>query len=144
MKALKEIWKLKVGKFTIIWLIVMIFFSALLWVVKDVYIRISMLFILFSVASIPLWVVSYFILKKQRRIKINGKYLFRYGRIFEFLFFLFLFAATFFLTFYSRYLDNVQSSSDFLYFFSAGLGLMFFLINAIISGYFNYIFGFHD
>lgn len=144
MKTLKEIWKLNVGKFLIIWLFLMILVAIFLWTINDIYLLISMFFVIVSITSVPIWVVGYFIFKKQRRIKINGKYRFKHKRIFEFIFFLFLFAATFFLTMYSKYMDNVKSSNDFLFFLSAGLGLMFFLINAIISGYFHYIFGFHD
>ena len=144
MKTLKEIWKIKVVKFLIIWLFLMILVSIYLWTITDIYILISMFFVIVSIMSIPIWVACYYILKKQRRVKIRGKYQFKHGRIFEFIFFLFLFAATFFLTMYSRYMDNVKSSNDFLFFLSAGLGLMFFLINAIISGYFHYVFGFHD
>jgi len=144
MKTLKEIWKLKVGKFVIIWLFLIILVVIYLWTITDIYLLISLFFILISIASVPIWVVGYFIFKKQRRIKINGKYRFKHKRIFEFIFFLFLFTATFFLTMYSKYMGNVKSSSDFLFFLSAGLGLMFFLTNAIISGYFHYIFGFHD
>lgn len=144
MLTLKELWELKVGKLLITWLFAMIFYSTYLWMIEDIFIKISLLFLGFSIASIPLWIAGYAILKRKRRIRINRKYIFKYGRIFEFLFFLFLFCATFFLTFFSIYLNDIQSSRDFFFFLTAGLGLMFFLINAIISGYFHYVFGFHD
>jgi len=144
MIALREFWKLKIGKFLIMWLIGIIIFSVFLWIIDDIYLKIALYFIGFSIFSIPIWVSVGVSLKKRKRIKINGKFVFKCGRIFEYIFILFLFCATFFLTYYSVYLNNIQNSSDFFYFFSAGIGLMFFLVNAIISGYFHYVLGFHD
>lgn len=98
---------------------------------------ISFYFIIATVATVPIWLAVYFIIKTNK-VKVKS-------RPFEFLFFILLFAATFFITAYFSYLrPGIETSEDFFNLFGAGIGLVFFMINAAISGYFHYILGYHD
>lgn len=98
---------------------------------------ISFYFIIATVATIPIWLAVNFLIKVNK-VKIKS-------RPFEFLFFILLFATTFFITAYFSYLGpGIENSEGFLKLFGAGIGLVFFMSNAAISGYFHYILGYHD
>ena len=141
----REIWKLRVGKFLYLWLIAMIFYTIILQIIDDLFTKILLLFIGYTIAPIPAWVAIHHIVKKRsKKIRIRGEYKyyrFRYGRIFEYVFFIFLFCATFFGTFFSVYM---QESSQFNQLLITGLAIMCFTVNAIFAGYFHYVCGFHE
>lgn len=138
-KKIRELLKLKELKLLVIYEI----FIIVLVVIKQflnvtIVNLISFSFIIAIVATIPIWFLANFLIKRNKiKFKSNP---------FEFLFFILLFASTFFITAYFSYLGhgNIETSEDFFFLFGAGIGLVFFMINAAISGYFHYILGYHD
>ena len=97
--------------------------------------QIILLFFGFAVMTIPIWASIYYFNHKKVTTTKNGKHIpnFKHGRIFEFLFFLFV--ATFLSTaFYAR-------SVNLLY---TGLMIIAFTINGFACGMLHYIYGFHE
>jgi hypothetical protein len=134
---LKELWKLKIGKFLYIWLVFMIIYVISILLIKDIFLLLVLYFLAFSIFTIPLWYVGYYLLNKKVAITRQGKHIpnFKHGRIFEYIFFSFLFIASFLGTgFYANTVNVLYT----------GIIITIFTVNALISGYFHYILHFHD
>ena len=142
--SFKEMWDNKETRYLFLYGLLLFFSIFLLEFIANILINRSLLILYGSMMTIPVWIGIYYKFKNLRKVKINGKFRFGYGRIFEYIFFLFLFGASFFLTFITYFSKEYYTINEFDELINVLLGFSFFLINAIISGYFHYVLEFHD
>ncbi len=137
---LAEITKNQLKKFLYIWVIAMIIYSIISLysiLINDVFLSIILGFIAFSIFLIPVWLLLILYFNGKVTVTRQGKHIpnFKHGRIFEYVFFSFLFVDSFLSTaFYAK-------SANVLY---TGLLITVFTMNALFAGYCHYILHFHD
>ena len=134
--VIRELWRLRLGKFLYLCIAIIIIYFIILWFIEDFFTKVILFFIGYSIVTVPTWIIGYYLIKKG----FDEKQKFKHHNMFEFMFFLFLFCATFFLTFFVNYIGT----EELVQLIIAGSSLMFFLVNAICAGLFHYSFGFHD
>ena len=135
---MKPLSKSQVLKILFIWIVIIggISISNYIFVINT-FQKIVILFFLYSIGMFPLWLIGYVYLNNKVAITREGKHIpnFKHGRIFEYVFFSFLFVASFLSTaFYSQNANPLYT----------GLMIAVFTSNALASGYFHYICHFHD
>lgn len=133
----KELWKLPVGKFLYIWLIGATIYAIYVLVIDDILLKMTLGFYGIAVAPLPIWVGWGYLLKKKK--DETGK--FEYHRIFEYIFFVCLFLASFSGTFFAVYVQENGQLDRLLF---TGLAIGAFTFNGLIVGLLHFVYGLHD
>jgi hypothetical protein len=134
----KEIWEYNTeGKLFIIWIPILCIFLIVDILITDFATKVMLTIFGYATILVPFWLFGIFYLKKKRK-DLKSKYKWKHGLFFEFAFFLFLFCSQYFLAFFLYYV-GIKEFWQMIY---AGIGVMFFTINAIFAGICHYIYKF--